>query len=122
MNDSKEDRDELVAKWKEVLSEQKNNSALKRMLGYAWVEDKSIYFLCAIYTLAAIMVPVISVALPKVIIGYLTEGGFGIRYSKTGSYILHIRCYCILFKKNGFGLYISSYYNLTHRLYQRTGC
>lgn len=51
----------------------KNNSALKRMLGYAWVEDKSIYFLCAIYTLAAIMVPVISVALPKVIIGYLTE-------------------------------------------------
>ena len=44
------------------------------MLKYAWDDDKQIYFYCALYSLFAVSVPIISVALPKVIIGYLTEG------------------------------------------------
>ena len=52
----------------------KNDSALARMLKYVWQEDKKIYFICMLYTIVAIAVPVISVALPKFIIGYLTEG------------------------------------------------
>lgn len=52
----------------------KNDSAIARMLKYVLQEDQKIYFICMFYTIVAIAVPVISVALPKFIIGYLTEG------------------------------------------------
>ncbi|OQB53680.1 MAG: hypothetical protein BWX97_00394 [Firmicutes bacterium ADurb.Bin146] len=42
-------------------------SPIGRMLKYAWDDDKQIYFYCALYSLFAVSVPIISVALPKVI-------------------------------------------------------
>lgn len=50
----------------------KNKSPILRMLDNIRVKDKSIFVICTIFTLAALIVPLLSIALPKVLIDYLT--------------------------------------------------
>lgn len=47
-------------------------SPILRLLDNVRVNDKSVFVICGIYTLVSLIVPMISIALPKVLIGYLT--------------------------------------------------
>lgn len=51
----------------------KKRTPICRLLENVSKNDRTIYLLCAIYTLVSLVVPFISIALPKVLIGYLTE-------------------------------------------------
>lgn len=51
---------------------QNNKRPILRLLDYIRANDKNIFIVCGIYTLVSLVVPLISVALPKVLIGYLT--------------------------------------------------
>lgn len=52
--------------------EQNNKRPILRLLDNIRVNDKLLFVLCGIYTLASLIVPLISIGLPKVLIGYLT--------------------------------------------------
>lgn len=48
-----------------------NKRIISRMLNNIMAKDKSIFIVCAVFTLAALIVPLLSIALPKVLIDYL---------------------------------------------------
>lgn len=50
----------------------KSKKPILRLLDNVRVNDRSIFAICGIYTLISLFVPLISIALPKVLIGYLT--------------------------------------------------
>lgn len=54
-------------------SRNNKKSIILRMLDNIRENDKSIFVGCAIFTMAAIIVPILSIALPKVLIDYLME-------------------------------------------------
>jgi len=49
-----------------------NKRPIIRLLDNIRINDKRAFFICGIYTLVSLTVPLISIALPKVLIGYLT--------------------------------------------------
>lgn len=51
---------------------EKRKKPLLRLMANIWSNDRVIFLLCGIYTVIALCVPLLSVALPKVLIGYLT--------------------------------------------------
>ncbi|MBQ8815447.1 MAG: ABC transporter ATP-binding protein [Lachnospiraceae bacterium] len=60
----------------------KKQTAMARMLSNVWQRDRGIYLNCAVYTVIALMMPLISVAFPKVLLGVVTSEAVGGEYSE----------------------------------------